>query len=742
LRLIAIKKFHFCIQKVRIEHMSRLKLKGKNGSPLQNVVAGLRTKMAEGGSNLANARITDNLISLESLSDQDFDKLSQTTSELADVIRESFQSILPSMEEFEGGATSLSDAQLEAGAIAAMAAGNPVEYARAAYSGRAEGSDRVTLVDPEGAGAAGRMDFRETASLEAFDERELRNYLPYSIVFNVQASRQDEFGETFYPTTVVTPEQAGLDVTVRRTMVYNAVRHSVSGKATDFEMKSLVDAAVDAQILADESTALVPHVQADNSNADVFVPAALVPRVVRKVANVDVPTAPLVMGKEIGLLGVSSHTALLGAGIIDHTDSIDNGMGLQNLYLRIDNGAADPDVIKFNVERLPRSNFVKSQEGGARELNLHFKTEDLVLNSATRNIDGSEPASLAAIRAGSLTVRLKIHVNGDANTQVGNVKVYTAPIAVSSIQDVDGEDISVTDGAGADIVTTLAGVDAIGYDLKAARTNSNRRTRGLLLDTLDLTERYSIPLGAPISAPSPIGSNRDARDLEALISAARVRNSNNAVTRLLNYAETLRAYVTNVTRKGSVANIEGMGRYLVKPFFEEVDLDMLAKITSVRDMDRAEDVTSLLVNTIRDISYRMYRDSQYQPALNASPVGSQQPRLLIGTDVVLQRHLMVTGDSRTFGIAFSDHKIVSSFDDRMDGKIILAFTRDGAQEGPDPLSFGTHAWIPELASSVQVARDGATYPEAMVQPRNLHVNHLPIMAIINVTNLEEALTKQ
>jgi hypothetical protein len=726
--------------------MSRLKLKGKNGSALAGVVNALRTSIAEGGSQISNKNVTENLISLESLNDQDLMALQNHTSELSETIRESFQRVMPSMEEFEEGAQALSDTQLEAGAIAAMAAGDPVEYARAAYSGRAEGGDRVSLVDPEASGTAGRMDFRDTPSLEAFDERELRNYLPYSIVFNVQASRQDEFGETFYPTTVVTPEQAGLDVTVRRTMVYNAVRHAVTGKAADFEMKSLVDAAIDSQILADESTALVPHVQADGSNADAFVADSLVAPTVRRISGVDVPTAPLVMGKEIDLLGVSTHQALIGAGIIDHTDAIDNGIALQNVYLK----AADTvdasgavvvgEVFKFNVSRLPRSSFVKSQEGSARELNLHFKSEDIVLNADTMTVDGVEPAVLADVRTGGYTVRLALTVNGDVNVQFGNAKVYSAPITVASIQDADGNEVSKDAGAGKALADALAGMTAIGYDLKAARTNTNRRTRGLLLDTIDMTERYSIPLGAPISAPSPIGSNRDARDLEALISAARVRNSNNAVTRLLNYAETLKTYVTSTARKEGVANIEGMGRYLVKPFFEEVTLDLVDKINSIRDMDRAQDVTSLLVNQIRDVSYRMYSDSGYQPALNASPVGSQQARLLIGTDVVLQRHLMVTGDSRTFGIAFADYKIVSSFDKRMKNKIVLTLTRDGSQEGPDPLSFGTHAWIPELASSVQVNRDGATYPEAMVQPRNLHVNHLPIMAVINVEGLDEVLT--
>ncbi|MNG38253.1 hypothetical protein D3C84_1258870 [compost metagenome] len=43
---------------------------------------------------------------------------------------------------------------------------------------------------------------------------------------------------------------------------------------------------------------------------------------------------------------------------------------------------------------------------------------------------------------------------------------------------------------------------------------------------------------------------------------------------------------------------------------------------------------------------------------------------------------------------------------------------------------------------MMVQRDGGTYPEAMVQPRNLHINHLPIMAIIKVKGLDKVLTNK
>jgi hypothetical protein len=139
--------------------------------------------------------------------------------------------------------------------------------------------------------------------------------------------------------------------------------------------------------------------------------------------------------------------------------------------------------------------------------------------------------------------------------------------------------------------------------------------------------------------------------------------------------------------------------------------------------------------------YRMYQQSRYQAALDAyTGDPSQRPILIVGTDQILSRHLMVAGDTRTFGTVFDSHRLVVSQDERMYGKVVLTFARSDVS-GPDPLSFGTHAWIPELTSSVMVNRNGATIKEAMVQPRTLHVNNLPVMAVLTFTNLDVVLSE-
>lgn len=711
--------------------MSVLKTKGKSPSKMTSLVLAISDTLKSQAGDFSNSKQVENLLSMESLDGATAAGVEQHFSNTVDTISDIVKSI------GFGDDVKISAVSLEAASIAAMAAGNPVAYAEAAMRGQAKKTGDVTMVEVATSGSAGRLDYRDRPAMEAFDERELRDHLPYSVAFNVFASRQDDFSEAFFPTVVVAPDQAGLDVSVSRMQVFNEVRHNVTGKAVDFGKKNLIDAAVDAEILADESTALVPHKPVDNSNNANFVPATAVATLYRTIAGATIPTAPLLMGRTVDLLGLSHFAPLIGAGILDNTDSVDNGIALSAVYLLPATGAK---AVKFNVSKLPRTSFTKSVEGDHREMNLTFASDALLIDKDTRAVDGTVVTEFADIATGEYTVFLEAKVNGTVNVETGNAHVFAPGLTVTAILDTNGNSIALDAGAGATIVAAIQAMTLIGYDLAANRTNSNRRTRGLQLDTNVQTARYSIPLGAPISVPSSASSSKDATDLKALIAASRIRNSNNAVTALLNYGEQLKAYVKGPKRKGVVPAVAGMGRFLVEPFFEEHELDLELAINSIKSHEKAADVSAVLINACRDVAYRMYRDSKYQAALDALTGGAGEvPTLVIGTDQVLIRHLITSGDTRTFGAAFEKFALVSSLDKRMKNKIVLSFVRQGV-DGPDPLSCGTHAWIPELASTMPVSRNGAQIKESMVQPRTLHVNNLPVMAIINVENLTKVLS--
>lgn len=712
--------------------MSRLS-KNLKMTPMGKAVQELDTLIKARGAEFASADVTSSVLSMESLSDAELGELTQHSETLRETLRDVFTTA-----SVEG----INDACLEAGVIAAMAAGNPLAYAERAMATGKVSTEGVTLIEPTISGAGGNMDYRSTraASLEAFDEKELKNGIAFSTGFNIGAARQSPAAEALYPTFVVSPDQAFLDISVKKPVVYNEYRHAVSGRAADFQMSNLAEAYIDPTILADASTKCIPVRAADDSNAEFFADEALFAPITVKQSGVDIQTAPLKMNKQIDIIGISTVPGLVGNGLMTNNDALDSAISLAAIYLTAPNAdKSKVDYIRFDTSRLPRRNFSKTVEGQYREMGLQFSTEHLLLNKDTVNADGSALQVLKPIVDNNWSVRVRVNVDGRANVQFGNVNVYASALSVVSITNAAGQEITLTSGPGLAFVQAMALAHFDDYDVTASRTNSNRRTSGLQADVQEFTDRHPIPLGAPLSAPAPVTGPRDGTDLQILTAMARTRNTNQAFTAFLNYAETLKAY-TSAVAAGGMPEIEGAGRYLLrKPFYEEIPLDVAAKVDSRTSSDRADDVSALIVNTIREVAYRMYTETGYQAALDIMTGGTAElPTLQIITDPTTIRHIMVSGDNRTAGIAFA-HNVVSDLDERLAGKIYLTFTRSAALQGPDPLSCGTHAWIPELASVVNVSKGGETIRQSMVQPRNRHINHLPILAVIDVQNIIAAL---
>lgn len=654
---------------------------------------------------------------------------------------ENFKTAFADKETSVSEAVRLRNVAIESGAITALALGNPAAYARGALNLESNAPQGGTLVTLPADGAAGSLGFGTSIANEAYDETELHKFQAYSIAFNTMAARQDAFGEGFYPTVVISADQGGADLSVRRQRVFDEVRHALTGRATDFGYKTLLSAAIDPTILADESTRLVPYRDPTVANPEhllnqnQFGPRSVV------IAGVDVPSAPYKFGKTIDILGASAYAPLMGAGVMDQTDSIAPRASVASVYLSggVDGNGNDLPVVGFSTTGLFRSSFVASTEGRDKEMTLMFKFGDMIIDANTRAVDGSTVPAFAAIVSNNLTVYCQATISGTLDLQFGNVSLNASSVTVTKIVDSNGDAISLTSGTGATVKAAVEALPLVGYELRAFRTNSNRRTAGKRLDVETIRERYTVLVQPPMTVQRPATADGEAAELEALINAVRLRNSNNAVTALLNQAAVLKSIVRGPNRTSS-AEIAGLGRLLVNPFYEELTLDMVQSMNSIKAHERAADISATLVQAIRDLLYRMYQFSGIQAALDAqNPAGNESPVVLIGTDQTIVRHLMVQGDTRTFGTQFPEARVVVSQDARVRNKIFVTFTRSQNLDQLDALRFGTHLWIPELVSRMPVSRNGATNMEAMVQTRNLHVSHLPILGVIKVTNMPAAL---
>ena len=701
-----------------------------NATPLDSMVAGLQSELNSHGHQFVSKNLAKNAISTESI---------DSTVELE--VQRSVSSLSTALESIiathGNGFAAPTQAQRDAGVVAAVISGDIQGFIHAPIARNVIANESTAFISPNGG------DFtsdRMRQALEAYDEKENKNAVVYSVAYNMQAARQDEFGETFYPTVVVTPDQVGFTVSIRLVQVYNEVRRQITGNLDQFNKRNIIQAVIDPTILQNDLTKIVPVYRTESAHN--FVDSTLLPPKDVLVSDTEsVTTSAYAIGKSFSLLGISQTAALLETGLQDTTDSIDTAITLENIYIQLGSGAS-AELISFATKRLPLSVFTYSVQQNYRLMNLTFTTKSLLVNHNTTDVSGAASTILAPLVAGGYQVRLGISVSGSVNLELADTSVYASNVSVISVIDNAGNSLDITAGAGLVIANLFSTATMIGYDLDARRTNLNRRMRGQLLDTTFYNQVYAVPLRSPITVPRPLtlGDANDSTDLAALITATHIRTSNEAVAELLRVESYLAEYVgpTNLQALGTPApEILGVARFLVSPFYEYAELDVNTEIDSLKSHERAADIQAVLVNKLRDMAYRMYRDSGYKAAADALAGGvAPTPTVIIGTDPVISRYLTVTGDFRTLGNDFNV-KIVSTLNRTMAGKIIMSFgVFDSGMDGvPNPMHFGNMAWKPELTLVLPLHRNGANSKELTVQPSFLHITNLPIMSSLVVNGI-------
>jgi len=699
---------------------------------LDHLVQGIQTEVNSHGHQLVSKSIARNAFSMESMNPTDEIEIDRSVNSL--------NTALESIVSTHGkGFAPMTQAQKDAGVAAAIISGDIPGFIRAPIVRNVVASESLSFISPTGG------DFtsdRMKAAMEAYDEKENKNAVVYSVAYNMQAARQDEFGETFFPTVVVTPDQVGFTMSIRLIRVYDDMRRQISGNVDKFNFKNIVQAVIDPTILQNDLMLITPVFRTESQQFFVD-PALLPPKTVVISDGESVTTSAYAVGKTFSLLGISQTAALLETGLQDTTDSIDTSIKLANIYMQLGSGA-NAEVISFPTASLPLATFTYSVQENYRQMILNFNTSSLLVNAKTTDVSGAASTILAPVVAGGYQVRLGISVSGKVNLQLADTNVYSSSMNVVSVFDNTGTALDITTGNGLTIANLFAGATMIGYDLEARRTNMNRRQRGQLLDTTFYNQVYAVPLRSPITVPRPltIGDANDSSDLAALITATHIRTSNEAVAELLRVESYLAEYVgpTNLALLGTPApEILGVARFLVSPFYESDSLDVNTQIDSLKSHERAADIQAVLVNKLRDMAYRMYRDSGYKAAADALAGGiAPTPTVIIGTDPVISRYLTVTGDFRTLGNDFNV-KIVSTLNRNMAGKIIMSFgVFDSGMDGvPNPMHFGNMAWKPELTLVLPLHRNGANSKELTVQPSFLHVTNLPIMSSVTVTGISD-----
>lgn len=575
----------------------------------------------------------------------------------------------------------------------------------------------------------------------------LDRHVGASIEFNLQAARQNDEWEHMFPTVALDPSDIGMEVDINILYVHQQVRHAMNRKDNaPFKRRNILDGVSDPTVFDDNTIKFYPYFKEDKAGdyREFFVSEELKEPSYPISDSHVVRTNPLLFGTAAKpLLSLSAHPGSTGSSSRDETDEFDPRFRLREIFVLVSDQDQDPAkgegvLVQFPTVNLPKSAFQLAQEGNARTMLLQFRDAKFNFGGDRKDVRGNEVPALAELKNAEYRVTFTVRINAEVNLQDGMEKYNDGQMTIESIMDKNGVQLAMDKGEGKAVLDTFK-LKLYAYNYDNTLSNANRRSRGTLLDNQKEVERLKTTLQSPLTMQKPVnGQVAPEEDQVAnLILAARMRNNANAGTKLLNYEETLDEVVRGHHNKYDVANIEGVGRWYVHPWYERKVFDADLQVAALQSSDVAGELRSALLVMLRDQVVRAFRDTRMGPALQAyTKYQVSKPKIGILTDPVIHNWLWQTGDQRTLGEGF-DFFIDYTYDDRFVDVIRWYFAT--ASEGFNALHFGAFLWIPELVVTTSMSRDNRIADELTVQPRCEHVVNTPILGRVDVKNMHKYL---
>lgn len=646
-------------------------------------------------------------------------------------------------EHYISGNPRVAENQLTAAFLGTVAAANPDQYIKAlrGVSKPLASTESIKTVEHSFSGPAGSLQVfdaegAKSVGLENYNEKSQRDFRVVTVGYNLAASRQDEFSERIYPTTVINPIEGGVVQVLPYIAVMKDVHHAVNGARWKNEEVNMVEAYRDPSILDDNATDLIPAIAPDASNAGFFVDPALVPtETIVNEQNLSIETAPLKPGIRIDLIGNSNANLLISQGMLEVSDTIDPAGRLKALYVLVQG-----KVVKFKVDRMPRAVFQPDLIGDTRGARIDFWTDDLTISAVTRTIDGVQTAAMTELESREWVMRLSVDFTGNISLSKGDSRFNNGTVEVSAILNSDRRPVDITSGAGKTLVDSITDLEIVGFELLTRFTNTNRRQRGHLLQTRALQFRHPIPMHAPVTLPlSTMEEEGPGEVVKALTVNTNIRNSNNAVKTLLNYLAQLKELTGNGFNRPVINVYEGALAAVMRPTYHYEAMHLPDMIDTLKSKDRWDDVCSAILNKVKGVLFPAYRNSNIEAAFRViSGNQDERPMFLFCSDKEIANYLMTKGDDRTLG-AYLEYDIVSTNNELFDGKLVVVPTRKTPVEN-DILSFGQFFYVSTIIADLPISRGGHQISrEIAAIPFNLHINNIPFALEFDVTGFQEVM---
>ena len=575
--------------------------------------------------------------------------------------------------------------------------------------------------------------------MEYFDMQNVSTSLVFNVVYNTFAPKQDELVELFFPMVAIDPVKAGARIKARLINIWKEYKQTVDGTPAVDKINEtpLIKAVTDVSLLTSENIALVPVYR--TKNKDKFFD--LVKKEVYYNGE-DVITAPLKFGKKMSLVGLAQNDLMLAKGGADFTDGINKSIKMNEIYVRMTgkNSKGDDVTETFRFSLKNRNSWLyETITGTSKQMVLNFDDDSfLMLTPSTKAIDANDnevDSEIMANLPANLHINLEISLNAHANVALGDVSAHLNAVNIKEITTASGAKVDPASDDYQKVEDVVSTVQPGGYVMEAFATLSNAKRKGTHLLTRKQTTVVTVPYRNGFTEILPVivvGDDGDPTDLVGQVMGTRMKLNAYGIKTIMDFISDMRA---NPTQK-----IQGLSHFFINNYFYEEDLTISDLVDSVKSAERHGDIKAAIVNKIKLIVTDMILKSNYKVARDT--LGYTGPiDVLVGMG--LELNLNVFGDVKQetngnlrFNYAGTPFR---EFNDKI---VITLGVRDGNQnKDVNILNFGVCLWSPELVINTKKTIGEGVRTEVSTFPRFLHYINLPIIAVLNVTDIESIVSK-
>lgn len=534
-------------------------------------------------------------------------------------------------------------------------------------------------------------------------------------IFNAVPSKQDEFGEAFFPTVIKDNNETAVKVYAK------VPAYFTSWASSEKEKTSMIQLTRDTGFLVGEENRVYPIWSADMDALDAtnkYVPAGSTRE-----------SAPIKFGEKVDLLEISSDEAPI-SGVINTSRALSPSLTLEKLY-----AANGDNTAKFvvDVSGFRTSGSTMTAEGKDDDYQINFTVGEMIIpSSAFKKADNTR------LITGNYKIVYTTAAMVRGNLEYASMEADASALKVLRVLDENGDALAT--GAELTAVTdAIAGIALKSYTVIAYEDNGDLAVEGKIFTTDNESELYDVPFRTPNSVKGTVGNlynGNDATQLANMVTSTGHITSAHAVEKLFDVVAKAKWAVENTGEN----TLKGIGNRFVKPYHREIELDLSKSVSNKESSDLEGSISAAIVSAVKNAALQAAGMSGLAAAIDVVYPG-RKLRCTVGTDKTIVNYLRVE-DSDIIKVSKNlEIQVVSTSNKKLDGKIIGAFTPATDRNVPDFLSIGFCGWAPAVVVDTNRTIASRTTKCVSAFPQFKHHSLTNIVFQINVNKLDELISK-